>query len=461
MPEETIEQLVTRTAEATTEVRAKVEAFEKTFKEQLARFDALDAIDKDTVDKAASDGAAAMQGLQELRASLKAEVWSKQLAEQSEQLADLQKHLAMQPGGLTQKMPAKVSPFEKGLGRSMRRPGAFKAGVHTVSQELLVEETTKLVSLYAPHLEDDVKQNVVKTMIAGFDTEGGLWVPVDRVSKMVKRIFESNPMRQICAIMSTGTDMVEMIIDDNELTAVWGGELHTITDTATPQIGVVEIPVHELYARPLITLKMLEDSTIDIVGWLTEKATDRFIRSESTAFVTGNGSQKPLGFLQYADYDSAGVYKRDAVEQVLSGVDGTLGTSGEGIIRIYNSLKEAYQSGAVWLTKRANFFEFMRLRDLDGQYLFRFGDALAQGITPTVFGKPLFFADDMQAFANDALAVAYGNFAIGYQIVDRMGITVLVDPYSVDPKVRYRFRKRVGGRVVNFEAIKILKLAAP
>ena len=458
---EDLAALVKTTAEATAAVRGKFETFEAKFNETVSRFDKLDAIDKDTVDKASKDGAEALSGLRELQATLKAETWSKSLQTQQEQLDDIQKHLAMQPGGLVQTMPAAISPFEKSLGRSMRRPAAFKAGVHNVPIETIEAETTKLVNLYAPHLDDETKSHVVKTMIAGFDTEGGLWVPVDRVAKMVKRIFESNPMRQICAVMSTGTDMVEMVVDDNELSAVWGGELHTITDTETPQIGLVEIPVHELYARPLITLKMLEDSTIDIVGWLTEKATDRFIRTESTAFVIGNGSQKPLGFLQYPDYDSAGVYKRGAVEQVLSGADGGLGTSGEGIIRIFNSLKEAYQAGAVWLTKRANFFEFMRLRDLDGQYLFRFGDALAQGIGMTVFGKPLFFADDMEAFANDALAVAYGNFQVGYQIVDRMGTTVLVDPYSVDPKIRYRFRRRVGGRVVNFEAIKILKLAAP
>ena len=66
----------------------------------------------------------------------------------------------------------------------------------------------------------------------------------------------------------------------------------------------------------------------------------------------------------------------------------------------------------------------------------------------------------MATVASNALSVAYGNFAQAYQILDRAGITLLRDPYSAKPYVEFYFTKRVGGDVINKEAIKIGKIAS-
>jgi len=52
--------------------------------------------------------------------------------------------------------------------------------------------------------------------------------------------------------------------------------------------------------------------------------------------------------------------------------------------------------------------------------------------------------------------VGAGSFAEAYQIVDRIGIRTLRDPYSNKPYVEFYTTKRVGGDVVNFEAIKLI-----
>ncbi len=473
MPEAapSLSDLVEENAKATLEVRDKVETVEKSLKVVGDKFEALDGVDKDTVMKASAEAAEALQGIRDLQASTKADEWMTSLEEKmkasGERVADLELEVAKAANG--NQMPGtkdgkiiNFSEYHKQLGKNIRqpkRPWDFDPSVQAA-------EAQKMVNLYTPHLDAEAKEAVVKTLIAGFATEGGVWVPAERSAQIIRRLFESNPMRQIASVMSTGTDMVEMVIDDGELSAVWGGELHDIQNTPTPKLGMLKIAVHELYARPLITLKMLEDASIDVVGWLTDKATDRFNRSESTSFVVGDGAEKPKGILAYPDYtsaESAAGYGRGHIEQVASGANGQLGPvneRGDGLFRLQNSLKEAYQAGAVWLTRRANFFNFQTIKDADGQYLFRFGDALAQGIGQTVLGRPLFFADDMPEFATDSLSVVYGNIQMGYTIVDRMGITVLVDPFSQDPQIRYRFRKRVGGAVTNYEAFKILRLSA-
>ena len=431
-----LEDLVETTAKATEAVRDKIENVEKSLKQVNAQFENLDGVDKDTVMKASEEAAEAVQGVRDLQAAVKADEWTKSLKEQGERIKDLELEVA-KGGGSKDGKVLNFSDYHKALSKNIRQPRR----TWNFNDEVLHDEAMKMVGLYAPHLDNESKEKVSKTLIAGFDTEGGVWVPTERVAQMIRQIFETSPIRQAASVMSTGTNMVEMIIDDGELSAVWGGELHTITNTPTPKLGTLKIDVHELYARPLITLNMLEDASIDVVSWLTNKATDKFGRTENTAFVVGDGSQKPKGLLSYDDY-SAGEktagYGRGKVERINSGESATLGpaaTRGDSLFRIQNALKEPYQAGAIWMTKRVNFLQFQIIRDSDGQYLFKHGDALATGIGPTVLGKPLFFADDFPEFAADSLSVVYGNLNMGYTIVDRMGITVLVDPYSQDPQI--------------------------
>jgi HK97 family phage major capsid protein len=66
----------------------------------------------------------------------------------------------------------------------------------------------------------------------------------------------------------------------------------------------------------------------------------------------------------------------------------------------------------------------------------------------------------MPDIASGSLSIAFGDFARGYLIVDRVGIRVLRDPYSAKPYVLFYTTKRVGGGVQNFEAIKLMKFSA-
>ncbi|MEO1105591.1 MAG: phage major capsid protein, partial [Pseudomonadota bacterium] len=62
--------------------------------------------------------------------------------------------------------------------------------------------------------------------------------------------------------------------------------------------------------------------------------------------------------------------------------------------------------------------------------------------------------------ANNALAIAFGDFRRGYLVVDRQGLRILRDPYSSKPHVLFYTTKRVGGGVQDFDAIKFLRFSA-
>jgi HK97 family phage major capsid protein len=290
------------------------------------------------------------------------------------------------------------------------------------------------------------------------DSDGGYVVFPQYEDIRKTREFESSPIRQVANVMTISTDRLIIPVDQDEATAGgWTGERATPSDTDTPDIKQIEIPVHGQYAQPKATQKILDDAAINIEQWLGNKITDILNRTENTAFISGNGVAKPKGILSYSAWATNGTYEFDKIEQINSGAAASF--TADGVFDLQNSLKEIYQSNAVFLTKRASFGAIMKLKTGDGEYLFNRMLDKNVGTPFSLLGRPLLFANDMQALGANNLAMAYGDFKAGYQIIDRKGIQVVRDPYTSKPYVIFYATKRVGGAVINFEAIKIQKLA--
>lgn len=128
-------------------------------------------------------------------------------------------------------------------------------------------------------------------------------------------------------------------------------------------------------------------------------------------------------------------------------------------MELYYKLKEDYATRATFLVNRSVVQAVRLLKETTtGQYLWQPG--LAAGAPDTLMGVPVMQAADMPVLAANNLVVAVGDFQSAYQIVDRNGIRILRDPFTNKPFVNFYSTKRVGGEVVNFEAIKLLKATA-
>lgn len=307
-------------------------------------------------------------------------------------------------------------------------------------------------------VSEEVREREIKTLIAGSNPDGGYFIRPERSTTMIQRIFETSPIRSHANIETTTGDELEMVIDDQEATSGgWVGEVDSRGETDTPQIGLLKIPMHEQFAQPKATQKMLDDAGFDLESWLSRKVTDKITRTENTAFVLGDGSQKPRGFLALSAWSSAGVYERKALEQINSGVSAQF--TGDGVKALQNGLIEDYQPGAIFTIKRASWENIIILKDGNGAYLLD-PRSLKDGDTKILLGKQVVFMEDMPTVAADSLSMAYGNFGVGYTIVDRIGFRVLRDPFTAKPFVKFYTTKRTGGDVTNYESIKIQKLAA-
>ncbi len=290
-----------------------------------------------------------------------------------------------------------------------------------------------------------------KSLSVGSNEDGGYFVTEEISDTVARRIFESSPMRALATVQTISSDALDVIEDAGDADASWTTETGAVGDTATPQIGKHTIAVHEMYAQPKATQKLLDDAAINVEGWIAEKVADKFARMEAGSLIGGTGSGQPKGILSYAAGTGFG-----EIEQIDSGTDGAV--TADGLIKLFYSLQEDYARGATFLMNRSVLQSVRLLKEATtDQYLWQPG--LVAGASDTLLGVPVAQAADMPIAGNDALSVALADFKQAYLIVDRIGLRILRDPFTDKPFVKFYTTRRVGGEVVNSDAIKLLKLA--
>jgi HK97 family phage major capsid protein len=293
-----------------------------------------------------------------------------------------------------------------------------------------------------------------KLLAVQSDPDGGYWVSPDETGRIVERVFETSPMRQVASVQAIGTDALEGIVDDDEAGAEWVGETEAPTNEDTPKIGKWRIPVHEQATRPKATNKLLEDSSVNIETWLAGKVARRFARAENLAFVSGDSVGKPRGFLDYGASASIETYDRLTIGRLITAAVGAV--SFDDLLDLQGALKTAYEVMSTWAMNRRTKKDIRKLKDNDGQYLWQ--PSLQVGEPETLLGRAMVMFEDLPDVATDALPIAIADWTEAYQVVDRTGISVLRDPYTAKPFVEFYTRKRVGGDVINTDAIKIMQI---
>jgi HK97 family phage major capsid protein len=313
---------------------------------------------------------------------------------------------------------------------------------------------------YSEYLKQrGVTEPELKALAVNSDPSGG-YLTMPEFGGVIKTFaYESSPIRMLASATTIGSDTLEYVTDNDTNTSGWVGEVAPRTDTATPALGKIDLYVNELYSQPSVTQKLLDDGMFDVEAWLAGKVAEEFGRKEATAFVTGTGVMQPKGLMSYtaSGASTAATVAAAQIEQVNSGDAANF--TYNGLVNLQNALKEPYQPNAVFLFRRASNANIMQIKDGQGRPIFNMVFDKNVGLQPTLMGQPCYYAADIAAIGANALTMAYGDIRKAYQIVDRAGIRVLRDPFTNKPYIRFYTTKRVGGGVVNYEAVKIQKMA--
>ncbi|WP_245408279.1 phage major capsid protein [Zhengella mangrovi] len=298
-----------------------------------------------------------------------------------------------------------------------------------------------------------------KAMSYGSGQDGGYLVPDETEAAIGKRLAALSPVRSVASVRQVSGAVLKKPFSVSGPAVGWAGETDARPETASSTLAELQFPTMELYAMPAATASLLDDAAVNLDQWIAAEVETAFAEQEGAAFVAGDGVNKPRGFLDYGSV-AEDSWAWGQLGHVATGVSGALATenASDVLIDTIYALKAGYRQNASWMMNRKTQAAIRKLKDADGNYLWQ--PPATPGGQAMLMGFAVVEAEDMPDAAADATPIAFGDFARGYLVVDRVGVRVLRDPYSAKPYVLFYTTKRVGGGVQDFDAIKLVKFGA-
>ncbi len=332
------------------------------------------------------------------------------------------------------------------------RPALAGAQIKSVEHAAFVDQ----------YLRKGVANGIELKSIAGTsDAAGGYAVPREIDAAIDAALTAISPIRRVANVVKVGSAGYRKLITTVGFQSGWVAETAARPETTTPIFREFVPPSGELYANPAASQAMLDDVAFDLESWLAGEVATEFARAEGAAFVNGSGTNRPKGFTTYTstnEPDSARAW--NSLQYVASGAAGAFAASNpqDKLVDLVQSLRSPYRQGAVFAMNSATLAAIRKFKTSDGQFLWQPG--LAEGRADTLLGYPVIECEDMADIAANSLSIAFGNFRAGYLIAERSETQIVRDPFTNKPYVHFYAVKRIGGGVVNSEAIKLIKFSA-
>ena len=289
---------------------------------------------------------------------------------------------------------------------------------------------------------------------------GGFALPEQIENTIARLSRDITPMRQIATVRTIGSSDYKELFDVNGGSFEWVGEGGTRSQTNTPDLAEITPTMGTASARPRASEESLDDLFFDVEGWLSTATAEALAQGEGLAFVSGNGTNRPTGFLAGPTplLTADGVRAFGTLQAVVSGQAAALPTSLDTLIDVTAALRARYRANAVWAANRRTLASLRKYKDTTNQYLWQ--PSLQAGTPDTFMGYRVVEMEDMPDVAAGAFPLALGDCREGYLIVDRVGLRVTRDDITLPGFVQWYIRRRVGGRIRNSEAIKLLRISA-
>ena len=352
----------------------------------------------------------------------------------------------------------KISKDLDELAKKANRPSAPDA--RDGMTDIQLEHKEALTKYFRTGNDLGLHELEAKALISNSDPDGGYLVDVEMDNQIDRIASTISAMRSVANIRSIGNAAYSKLVKTRGISGGWLEENATSSESTEQQFSKIEIKAEKVYAEPWITNEMLEDSFYDLESDIMMEAGLTFAETEGAAYVTGNGVGRPRGIAAYTTVANAS-YAWGSVGYIASGKSGafTSVAPSDALIDLQHGLKQQYRPGAVFMMNDATLAEVRQMKDASlGFYLWQ-PDTTA-GFGGQLLGSRVVVDDNLADVASNSLSIAYGNMQRAYTIVDRRGIAVIRDNITKKGVTKFHVSKRVGGGITNFEAIKLMKMAA-
>lgn len=297
------------------------------------------------------------------------------------------------------------------------------------------------------------------------DAQGGYALPEELRQEIIRIQHEVSPMRQVCSVAQAATTDVKQLVSTGDAASGWVGETDSRAQTNSPELAQRTATFGEVYARPRVYQHLIEDGFFNVEDWLLGEVARQFSEAEGVAFLSGNGTNKPVGILNGLTLtaDAAANDANGTYEVLNTGVNNALGSTDAGIIEflrtVVKSVKTPYLPNCRWMMNRATHQALVNLKNSDGEYFLQ--RDLTQAAATSLFGHSVIINEDMDDIDEAAASapIMFGDFQRAFQIIDRVDVSVLRDPYTNPGSVMFYSRKRVGSMVLDAQAMKVVGVA--
>lgn len=289
----------------------------------------------------------------------------------------------------------------------------------------------------------------LKTLVVSSDPQGGYLAPTEMSGEFIRDLVEYSPIRGLATVRSTGSPAVSYPKRNGRTNAKWKGEAQA-QEGSEPTFGQLEIPTREINTYVDISNQLLADSAGVAESEVRMALTEDFGLKEGTSFLKGSGPLEPEGLLTAS-----------GVTTVATGNASTLGTNpADLLIDVMYSLPAGYRGRGSWLMNGKTLAAVRKLKDgTTGVYLWQ--PAYAAGQPETILGRPVVECPDMDDIGAGTTPIVFGDIATAFRIIDRIGLSILVNPYllATNGVTRIHATRRVGSGVVQPAALRKVKCA--
>lgn len=308
--------------------------------------------------------------------------------------------------------------------------------------------------------DDDGFETRATQTVTSTGSAGGFGLPEQIEQQIARLSVDISPIRQIATVRTVGTSDYKELFDINGAAFEWVGEADPRNQTNTPDLAEVAPTFGMASAKPQASEESLDDLFFDVENWLISSASEAMAKGEGLAFVSGDGVKKPTGILggpaPLATADSARAF--GTLQYIASGQASAMPSNPDVFYDIVYALRARYRSNARWLTSKLVLSALRKYKEATtNAYMWQPG--LSAGQPDQFLGYPITESEDMPAVAANAFSLAFGDFREGYLITDRVGMRMTRDEITTPGFVKFYVRKRVGGKLRNTQAIKLLKIA--
>lgn len=298
---------------------------------------------------------------------------------------------------------------------------------------------------FAAYLRNDpLSGDDQKALTVSNDEQGGYLAPAEMSTEFIRDLVETSPIRSVASVRSIASPSVKYPKRTGVTNAQWESEAEEAEESTVP-FGQLEVPARKLMTYVDISNELLADSGGTAEAEVRLALAEDFGQKEGQAFVNGTGVNQPEGLMTNPE--------------IAEHVNGsTTDISSDQLIKMMYSLPAMYRNAGTWMMNGTTLGVIRTLRDGDGRFLWQ--PSFQAGQPETILGRPVVEAVDMPDIDSGAFPILFGDFS-AYRIVDRLAMSILVNPYLLATKglTRIHATRRVGGRVLQAARFRKLKMS--